>query len=105
MPATEHVWTDGAVDLSHLFTKQHEDVHSTVLDGESVLLNLATGRYYTLNAVGSVVWGMSTGDRSLAQVVSSICDMFDVTVQQAQNDLLDLVIELGREGLIHTERR
>ena len=105
MPAPTHVWADRAVDLSHLFSKQKEDVHSTVLDGESILLNLSTGRYYTLNAVGSVVWDLSTGDRSLAHVVSTICDRFDVTVQQAQDDLLDLVVELSQEGLIHTERR
>lgn len=105
MPATAHVLNDRAVDLSHLFLKQKEDVHSTVLDGESVLLNLSTGRYYTLNIVGSIVWDLSTGDRSLAQVVSTICEKFDVTAQQAQDDLLDLVGELGQEGLIYTERR
>ncbi|MGZ9132263.1 MAG: PqqD family protein [Nitrospira sp.] len=105
MPATAHVLNDRAVDLSHLFLKQKEDVHSTVLDGESVLLNLSTGRYYTLNIVGSIVWDLSTGDRSLAQVVSTIREKFDVTAQQAQDDLLDLVGELGQEGLIYTERR
>lgn len=105
MPATAHDWTDRTVDLSHVFPKQNEDVHSTVLDGESVLLNLSTGRYYTLNAVGSVVWELSRGDRSLAHVVSTICGKFDVTVRQAQDDLLDLVVELAQEGLIHTERR
>lgn len=105
MPATAHVLNDRAVDPSHLFLKQKEDVHSTVLDGESVLLNLSTGRYYTLNIVGSIVWDLSTGDRSLAQVVSTICGRFDVTAQQVLDDLLDLVVELGQEGLIYTERR
>lgn len=105
MPATAHDWSDQPVDLSHLFSKQHEDVYGTMLDGESVLLNLTTGRYYTLNAVGSIVWDLSTGDRSLAHVVSTICSKFDVTVKQAQADLLELVVELGQEGLIHTERR
>ncbi len=105
MSATTHVRSEHVIDLSNLFLKQKEDVHSTVLDGESVLLNLSTGRYYTLNAVGSVVWDLSTGDRSLAHVVSTICGKFDVTVQQAQDDLLDLVVELAQEGLIHIERR
>ena len=105
MPATVHVSNDRAVDLSNLFPKQMEDVHSTVLDGESVLLNLTTGRYYTLNIVGSAVWDLFTGDQSLAQVLATICGKFDVTAQQAQDDLLDLVVELGQEGLIYTERR
>ena len=105
MRATVPVWSKPQVELSRLFPEQNEDGHSTVLDGESVLLNLSTGRYYTLNTVGSVVWEQCTGTRSLAQILSAISDRFDVTSQQAQSDLLDLVIQLCQEGLLHTERR
>ncbi len=105
MPAITHDSVDRMVELSHLFPKRNEDVHSTMLDGESVLLNLHTGRYYTLNVVGSIVWDLSTGDRSLNEVVATICEKFDVTARQAQDDLLDLVVELDQEGLIQTERR
>lgn len=55
MPATTHILSEHMMDLSSLFLKQNQDVHSTVLEGESVLLNLSTGRYYTLNAVGSTI--------------------------------------------------
>jgi hypothetical protein len=105
MPATTPVWSEHVIDLSSLFLKQNEDVHSAVLEGESVLLNLSTGRYYTLNAVGSLIWDMCSGEWSLAHVVSAICDQFDVTVQKAQDDLIGLVVQLEQEGLIHTERR
>jgi hypothetical protein len=105
MPATVHVWSARKVELSHLFPKQNDDVHSTVLDGESVLLNLSTGRYYTLNAVGTMVWDQCTGNRSLAHILPTICESFDVTAQQAQDDLVDLVVHLDEEGLLHTERR
>lgn len=105
MLATISVWSECQVDLFQLFPKQNEDVHSTVLDGESVLLNLSTGRYYTLNAVGSVVWEQCTGARSLGSILSRISERFDVTSQQAQSDLVDLVIQLCQEGLLHTERR
>ena len=32
------------------------DVQGTSLEGETVLLDLSTGRYYTLNRLGSVIW-------------------------------------------------
>lgn len=65
------------VDLAQLFPVRHEDVHGTVLDGECVLLNLSTGRYYTLNAVGAFVWEHCTGTRSLAHILSCIAEHFD----------------------------
>ena len=105
MPAAVPVWSERQIELSQLFPKQNEDVHSTVLDGDSVLLNLRTGRYYTLNAVGSVVWEQCTGACSLASILASISERFDVTSQQAQSDIVDLVVQLRQEGLLHTERR
>ena len=56
MPATVHLWSERHLELSEVFPRQDEQVHSTVLDGESVLLNLSSGRYYTLNVVGSTIW-------------------------------------------------
>jgi len=99
------ICVEDQADLSRLFPAHHEDVHGAVLDGECVLLNLSTGRYYTLNAVGSYVWEQCTGSHSLAQVLSSISQHFDVMPDRAQSDGLDLINQLCQEGLLHTERR
>lgn len=92
-------------ELAQLFPVCPDDVHGTVLDGECVLLNLSTGRYYTLNAVGSYIWERCTGTNSLAYIFSSISERFDVTPDRAQSDGLDLIGQLRQEGLLHTERR
>ena len=105
MPATTHVWSERQLELCDLFPKQDEQVHSTVLDGESVLLNLSSGRYYTLNVVGSIIWDLCSGQHSLQQIHSALCEKFDVSVQQAKDDVLDLIVHLEHEGLLHIERR
>jgi hypothetical protein len=51
------------------------------------------------------MWDLSTGHHSLDSVVSAIWGKFDVTARQAKDDLIDLLVELGQEGLVHTERR
>ena len=61
MSATVHPWSEPQLELSEMFPRQDEQVHSTVLDGESVLLNLKSGRYYTLNVVGSTIWNLCRG--------------------------------------------
>ncbi|HAN47297.1 MAG: PqqD family protein [Nitrospira sp.] len=105
MPATVHLWSEPQLELSEIFPRQDEQVHSTVLDGESVLLNLNSGRYYTLNVVGSTIWNLCRGEQSLRQIHSAICARFDVSEQQAQDDMLALIVLLEQEGLLHTERR
>lgn len=99
------LYVEPMTDLARLFPVRHEDVHGTVLDGECVLLNLITGRYYTLNTVGAFVWERCNGSHSVAQIVSCIPEQFDVTSVQAQSDGLDLIVQLRQEGLLHTERR
>jgi coenzyme PQQ synthesis protein D (PqqD) len=80
------------------------DVTATALDKETVILNLETGRYYTLNRVGSAIWEQMTGDRSLAAILAGICQRFDVTEEVARQGLVALVSRLRQENLI-VERR
>ena len=38
------------------------------MEGETVLLDLSTGRYYTLNRLGSVIWEHCTGDKTISEI-------------------------------------
>jgi hypothetical protein len=76
-----------------------------MMDGETVLLDLSTGRYYTLNRLGSVIWEHCTGQSTIADIHAAICDRFEVVSSRALDDLIDLANELIREGLLQQERR
>lgn len=98
MPDIAHEWTDRTVAIYRTYVSNKAKT-STILDGESILLNLSTGWYSTLNAVGSVIWDLSTGHHSLDSVVSAICAKFDVTARQAKDDLIHCLSSLVRKGL------
>ena len=80
-------------------------VQGTSMDGETVLLDLSSGRYYTLNRVGSVIWEQCTGDKTISDIHAVLCDRFDVAPERALDDLVTLVNELTQEGLLQQERR
>jgi hypothetical protein len=80
------------------------DVNSTVLDKEAVLLNLENGVYYTLNPVGTTIWELMTGERTLAEILPALCERYDVSEAAAGRDLVALVTRLHREGLIREGR-
>jgi hypothetical protein len=75
------------------------------MDGEIVLLDLSTGRYYTLNRLGSVIWDLCADGHTISDIHAVLCDRFEVTPERALDDLVALVNELVQEGLLQQERR
>jgi hypothetical protein len=81
------------------------NVQGTTLDGETVLLDLSSGRYYTLNRVGTAIWEHCTGNQSLQGIHAALCTRFEASSERIADDLLALVTHLGHEGLLTLERR
>ncbi|MCC6140673.1 MAG: PqqD family protein [Nitrospira sp.] len=91
--------------LDQTILRPSPDVQGTTMDGETVLLDLSSGRYYTLNRLGSVIWEHCTGQCTMTDIQAAICDRFDVVPERALDDLVNLANELVQEGLLQQERR
>ena len=94
-----------SVLLHQVVLRGNPDVQTTTMDGETVLLDLSTGRYYTLNRVGSLIWERCTGTQTISDIHAVLCDRFEVAPERALDDLVTLVSQLTQEGLLHQERR
>ena len=65
---------------------------------DTVLLDLKSGTYFTLNAVGTVVWRSITAGEGLDAMASAVVAEFEVDSSTARADVvefLDAVIEAG----------
>ena len=80
-----------------------EDVVFRDLDGEGVLLNLASGTYFGLNPTATRVWHLIQDGKPTPQIVTSIVDEFEVTHAIAESDVVALLDELVAKGLLATE--
>jgi hypothetical protein len=69
------------------------------LDGQSVLLNLATGMYFGLDAVGTHVWQLASGDGSLRAISRALAEEYDADPATIERDLLALAQSLVDKGL------
>ncbi|BFU96168.1 MAG: conserved protein of unknown function [Nitrospira sp.] len=83
--------------------RTNPNVQGSTLDGETVLLDLKTGRYYTLNRVGTAVWEHCIGRQSLLEIHEALCARFDASSERIADDLLALVTHLCHEGLLTLE--
>ena len=70
------------------------------LDGEAVLLNLESGKYYGLDPVGLRIWQFVQQTPLLRSVWQSMQDEFDAPADTLHTDLLTFIDELSGEGLI-----
>jgi hypothetical protein len=87
-------------DSTNTYLIRSKNVAWKVLDGESVVLNLDSGVYFTLDMTGTAVWERIDGATSLEEIGRGLCEQFEVTSEQAQRDLLELTRTLMDEGLV-----
>jgi Coenzyme PQQ synthesis protein D (PqqD) len=76
------------------------DVLFQELQGEAVLLNLKSGVYFGLDSVGTRIWELLADQDRLSDVARSIVTEFDVTEDRCAADLMALVSDLERHGLV-----
>lgn len=79
---------------------QRERVLMQQVEGDSVLLDIDSGEYFTLNPVGSLVWERCDGATSVSTIVSVVCDEFDADPGTVLTDVLALVDALAGAGLV-----
>ena len=82
--------------------KVSDDVLVQEVGGEAVLLNLASQRYFGLDAIGTRIWALLGQRTPLAGIVETIRSEYDVEPSRAEADLLALVGELRDMGLVET---
>ena len=71
---------------------RNREVVSRQIEGELVIVPIRCGvgdlnSLYTLNPVGSALWEFMNEGHTLPEMVSRVCDEFEVTSSQAQADL------------------
>jgi hypothetical protein len=65
-----------------------------------VVLNLDSGRYFSLNGTGSVIWTALMEKARLDEIVDRICATFEIDAENARNDAEQMIDEFVRNGLI-----
>ncbi len=76
-----------------------EVLHQTVA-GESVLLDLRSQKYFGLNEVGTRVWELLLQSVQLPAARDRLLDEFEVSAEELDRDLNDLIERLLAAGLV-----
>lgn len=71
------------------------------LDGESVLLNLETERYFGLDSTGTRMWELVTNSPTIEAAYGSLAHEFEVEPETLRKHLAELLGQLVENGLLH----
>ena len=85
------------MDSNTRCTPNSDNLTSTVIDGEAVIVNLTTGVYYSMDGTGGLVWQMIEEGRSLDEMATVLAIRYETTREQALGDLTNLVARLKDE--------
>ena len=77
-----------------------EDQVSADLSGEAAILNLKTSTYFGLNTVGASIWKLVREPKTVSQIRDAIIQEYDVEPDRCEHDILELLQELSKHGLI-----
>ena len=93
----DHVWSRRI--------RQSPEVVSSRLGDAGVLVHLKTNRIFEVNATGLRIWELAGSGRTLADIREALQDEFEVQPERLREELLALVAELAREGLVNDDEQ
>ncbi|MFA5146253.1 MAG: PqqD family protein [Candidatus Omnitrophota bacterium] len=86
--------------LARKYRIDKDKVTYRVIDNEAVILNLDSGYYYSLNGVGTEIWKMMAVGKTTDEILDYFEAEYRLSKSRLKGDLLELINDLEREGLI-----
>ena len=80
-----------------------KDQVSADLSDEVVMLDLESGVYYGLDAVGARIWSLIQEPRAVGDIRDTLLEEYQVEPNRCERELLTLLRELAAEGLIEVK--
>jgi hypothetical protein len=77
-----------------------DTVHSRQFDDETLLLDLGGGSYYSLNAVGTRMYGELVSGKTPTEIAASLAPDYGLDPEPLVTDCVALADDLLRHGLV-----
>jgi len=90
--------------LNNLYTKKNDFVARDIA-GETIIVPIRGNvgdldSVYTLNEIGSMIWQLIDGKKTVNEIAKAVCNAYVVTPQVAEKDTLEFLNSLEEAGLL-----
>jgi len=95
------------MNISKRYFVKEKDLVTRCVAGETIIVPIKNkvgdlDSIYTLNEVGTLIWGLIDGKNSISRIVELILDTYEVKLEKAERDTLQFINSLEQAGMIRT---
>jgi len=87
-------------DLNKRFSIDESRISWRLMGDQAMILDLDSGFTYSLNQSGALIWQGIGKERTLAEILKSLKEAYDLREESLLRDLLSLLRELETAGLV-----
>lgn len=80
--------------------KHSDQVTFQSVEGEAIIIHISSGKYFSLNKVGTKFWEMCDGRKSIADHAQLLAQKYSIDKEIIIADLLELSQNLLEKGLV-----
>jgi len=82
---------------------QIEEIVTTDIDGETVMMSIENGEYYGLDDIGSRIWELIARPIKVSDLIDTLLERFDVDRETCEIDVLKFLNELNEDRILEVE--
>ncbi|MGH6835913.1 MAG: PqqD family peptide modification chaperone [Methylocella sp.] len=90
-----------SIALDTTVSRAGETLYARAGTDEAVMMSVAAGRYYGLNAVALRIWELLERPVTIAELCARLCEEFEVDARTCEAEVLNFVSELIDNGIVH----
>ena len=78
------------ININNVVSRRN-DIDTTDLNGEIVMMDLEKGRYFSLNGVGSRIWEIIEEPIGINKIVDCLLEEYDVNRNECEENVLEFL--------------
>ncbi len=77
------------------------DLLSSEMDGETVMLDMVSGYYFSMDSVGGRIWQLLENTQTVAQLCETLQQEYEVDAETCAREVVEFLQELSKHQLIN----
>ena len=91
-------------NLNKYFIKE-KDLVTRDVAGETIVVPVRSNvgdldSIYTLNEVGTAIWGLIDGRKDVQKIIEKICSEYEISAEEAEQDIFEFIEQLKEIGVV-----
>ena len=86
--------------MEHMVVEKSDKLIFREIDGEVVIIANDGSHIHMLNETATLIWNCSNKRTSVRQIITEMCEQYDVDEDSASRDVLETIKSLSEKNLI-----